>query len=300
MVRRALPVLLLLLGLAACRQEGPIDLEGLKGRAQGGDPAACRKLVDLLGVEAQGLNTRVYPILLELGDRAVPFLLAEAESADRVRREHVIALLGNLKARAAVTPIARVLANPQLERRYVAAWALGEIGYPQGVPPLIAALDDAEKEVRRAAVRALIKLNREAVPALIAYLPTASPQGGTGAVRALGDIADPRALDILLQQVNGSARQEIFLALGKLKDPRAEAALVAGLADPDWRTRMNAAMALGPLGGPAGAAALQKSLQDDVMVVREWSARSLEMITGKHARYRNDKGEEVLPYSIYH
>jgi HEAT repeat protein len=103
-----------------------------------------------------------------------------------------------------------------------------------------------------------------------------------------------------LARVDGPARGEVFLALGKLKDPRAEAALVRGLGDGDWRVRMNAAMALGPLGGTTAVAPLEKSLEDPELVVREWSARSLEMITGRHVKYRNARGEYVLPYSIYH
>jgi HEAT repeat protein len=161
-------------------------------------------------------------------------------------------------------------------------------------------LDDAEGEVRRYAVKALIRLNRLAVPLLLDYLPTASPRGELGAVRALGDIGDLRALEPLLARVNGPARQDVFIAFGKLKDPRAEAALIAGLADADWRTRMNAAMALGPLAGAQAQAALEKTLEDEVMVVREWSARSLEMATGRRFKYRNEKGEYVAPYSIYH
>jgi hypothetical protein len=54
------------------------------------------------------------------------------------------------------------------------------------------------------------------------------------------------------------------------------------------------------LGGPEAATALGKILEDEVQVVREWAARSLEMITGRHVEYRDEKGEYVLPYSIYH
>jgi HEAT repeat protein len=296
---RRLTVVLFLL-LAACRQGGPLDLEELKGRARAGDADAGRELVRLLGEEGEGVNSKVYPAVLEMGERAVPFLLEEVGTDDRIRREHVVAALGNLKAKKAAEPIADILGDADLQRRYVAAWALGEIGDPATVPALVKALDDNDGEVRRHAVRALIRFGGAAVPPLVAYLPGATPRGGTGAVRALGDIGDPRAVEPLLAQVNGPVRQEVFLALGKLKDPRAEAALVAGLADPDWKIRMNAAMALGPLGSPGAVSALKKTLEDEVTVVREWSARSLEMITGSHVNYRNEKGEMVLPYSIYH
>jgi HEAT repeat protein len=298
---RRLPFFLLLLALSACQQSNePVDLQALAGKARGGDNGALSKLVELLAVDANGVNDQVYAIVTELGAGAVPALLNKVNSADKVQREHVIAALGSLRTPEAIAPISQVLADKSLGRRYVAAWALGEIGEPAGIPALLSALNDADSEVRKYATRALIKLNQSAVEPLIAYLATAPPLGGAGAIRALGDIADPRALNSLLAQVNGVNREEVFLALGKLKDPRAEGALLKGLADSDWQARMNAAMALGPVGSTAAIAPLQRTLEDDVHVVREWSARSLEVITGQHLKYRNEKGEYVTPYTVYH
>lgn len=299
-MRRLFPLFLLLV-LSACQQGSePVDLQTLAGKARGGDNAAMKKLVDLLAVDANDVNGQVYTIVTELGEGAVPSLLKEVHSTNRSQREHVIAALGSLRAKGAIAPIGGVLGDKSLGRRYVAAWALGEIGEAEGIPFLLAALNDHDGEVRKYATRALIKLNQSAVEPLIAYLATAPQQGGAGAIRALGDIADPRALSPLLDQVSGGNREEAFLALGKLKDPRAEGALLKGLGDPAWRVRMNAAMALGPIGSAAAIAPLRRTLEDDVHVVREWSARSLEVITGQHLKYRNEKGEYVTPYTIYH
>jgi HEAT repeat protein len=297
---RRLLIFIAVLLLAACAERGPLDLEALSGKARGGDAAAFRELVSLLAVADNGVSGRAYAILVEIGEPAIPFLAERIAAADNEQREHVIAALGNLKVARAVPEIARVLADRKLGRRYIAAWALGQIGAPEGVPALVAALDDDDAEVRKHATRSLIKLNQAAVPALIDALPKASPRAEAGAVRALGDIADPRALEPLLARAEGPNRPEVILALGKLKDRRAESALIGGLVDPDWRVRMNAAMALGPVGGPACVAPLRRTLEDEVHVVREWSARSLEVVTGQHVKYRNDKGEYVLPYSIYH
>ncbi len=85
-----------------------------------------------------------------------------------------------------------------------------------------------------------------------------------------------------------------------MRDPRAESALIAGLNDPDWQARMNAAMALGPIGSEKSVAMLEQTLDDRVMVVREWSARSLSIITGKTVLYRDADGDLVEPYSVYH
>ncbi len=53
-------------------------------------------------------------------------------SEDKQQREYVIAALGTLKVADAVPAISTVLADQTLERRYVAAWALGEIGDAAG------------------------------------------------------------------------------------------------------------------------------------------------------------------------
>lgn len=286
--------------LAACSADPALDLDQLETNARGGDQPAVAQLVGLLSAGEAGVSERVYSIIIDLGPRAVPSLLDQVNTENKQQREYVIAALGTLKVVEAITPISGVLAAKNLQRRYVAAWALGEIGASDTVPALISALSDENSEVRRYATRALIKLNKVAVLPLLEYLGQAKGEGAAAALRALGDIADVRALDVLLAHARGEQRAEAFLALGKLRDPRAESALIAGLKDPDSLVRMNAAMALGPLGGKAAADALAKTLEDDIHVVREWSARSMEMITGKPVLYRNSHGEYVRPYLVYH
>ena len=292
--------LLTLAQLVGCSRDSAVNLEDLAARAKTGDHRAIVKLVELLAAPEGKVAERAYPAVVAAGAGAVPALLEQVGTPNRQQREYVIAALGTLKAAQAVAPIGRVLADRALERRYVAAWALGEIGGADGISSLIAALDDPNHEVRRYATRALIKINRPAVGPLVEYLQKASGEGAAGAIRALGDIADPAALDVLLAHAAGPQRAEAFLALGKLRDPRAAAVLIRGLDDADGQARMNAAMALGPLGGPRAVAALRHTLTDEVHVVREWSARSLEMITGQPVLYKNSKGEMVRPYNVYH
>jgi HEAT repeat protein len=300
MLRRIVITLCVLLSITACNTDSALDFEQLEARARAGDAEAVTRLAGLLSASEAELADRTYALLLELGQAAVPVLLDKVNSADKQVREYAIAAMGNLKVAAAVPAISKVLADTSLERRYVAAWALGQIDTAAAVAPLIAALDDTNSEVRRYATRALIKLNRLALLPLIEYLPRAQGEEAAAAIRALGDIADRRALDVLLEQAEGEQRGEAFLALGKLRSPQAESALIAGLTDADSRVRMNAAMALGPLGGSEAVPPLQRTLEDEVHVVREWSARSLEMITGRPVLYRNSKGEYVRPYKVYH
>lgn len=297
---RTLPSLILLLALAGCQDKAPIDPVALENAARAGDGQALTRLVQLLGHSENGVNDRVYPKVVALGKEAVPALLQQANSRDAILREYTLAALGTLRAPEGFDAMVKALQDTGFERRYIAAWALGQLGDARGVAPLIAALDDSNETVRRYATRSLIKLDRHAVAPMLAALPHASTRAAGYLIRALGDIGDARAVEALLDQVNGPNRALAFQALGKLKDKRAENALIAGLKDSDWRSRMFAAMALGPLGSSKAAAALKPLLDDPEIVVREWAARSLEMVTGQHVRYRNAKGEMVLPYSIYH
>jgi HEAT repeat protein len=290
----------ILLGLVTgCESDRtPLDFNALERQVRQGDEAALRKTAQLLGHPV--LSERAYALLMEQGETSVPFLMELIEDPDPARREAAIAALGNLGAPQAADRIAQILADTALERRYVAAWALGKINDPAFTGELITALDDANFEVRRQAVRALVRIHRPAVPALIEALPHASPQMARGIIHALGDIGDRRALEALLEQPHADHRAETMLALGKLRDPQATDALIAGLTDEDWQVRMNAAMALGPLGAQKAEQPLRQTLEDEVTVVREWSARSLEMITGQRTLYRNAKGEMVPPDNVYH
>ncbi|MDT8443456.1 MAG: HEAT repeat domain-containing protein [Desulfuromonadales bacterium] len=299
-MRRFFLVSLFALIMAACTTDPVLNLEQLEADARGGDQQAIEQLVGVLSERKAGVADRVYAIIIDIGNRAVPVLLQHVHAEDKQLREYVVAALGTLKVVDAIPALGDILATPALQRRYIAAWALGEIGDAAAVPSLLAVLADENSEVRRYATRALIKLNRAAVRPLIEYLAEARGEGAAAAIRALGDIADKRALEVLLERTQGEQRAEAFSALGKLRDARAESALLNGLRDPDSLVRMHAAMALGPLGSPAAAKALSETLEDDAHVVREWSARSLEMITGKPVLYRDSHDEYVRPYVVYH
>ncbi len=299
-MKRLLTVLLLSLLISACQNQRTLDLDTLAGQARGGDVSAGRELVRHFATATPEVNDRLYRIVIESGDAVIEPLLENIKSRHPEQRERVIAALGTLKVARAVPTIAEVLADTAYKRRYVAAWALGEIGAPDGIPALIRALDDDVMQVRRYATRSLIKFNQGAVDPLIAALDTSSERATAAIIRALGDIGAKRSLDPLLRHVSGPARNEAFLALGKLRDSRAEQALIQGLSDTEWQVRMNAAMALGSLGTPLSEAPLRLGLEDEVMVVREWSARSLSTITGHAVNYRDASGEMVAPYTVYH
>jgi len=283
-----------------CTRDTAVNLEELATRARTGELAAITRLVDLLAEPEGQVAEQAYPAVVAAGAAAIPVLLDKVDTADRQQREYVIAALGTIKAPTAVPALGRVLADRGGERRYVAAWALGEIASPDGIPALLGALDDPNNEV----------------PALCHPGPDQDqPPGGSAAdhpparrQRGKCRRGDPGPGRYCRPDSSrGTACPRGWPAAGGgLPGPR-QAPRPARRSDPDqgterWRlaVRMNAAMALGPLGGPRAAAGLRHTLADEVHVVREWSARSLEMITGQPVLYRNAKDELVRPYNVYH
>ena len=129
-MRRLGNLLISCLLLVACSTEPALDIEQLEADALGGDSEAIVQLVGLLGSADSAMADRVYPVVVATGEAAVPVLLNQVQSTNRQVREYVIAALGTLKVNQAIPAISQVLNDSHLQRRYVAAWALGEIGDP--------------------------------------------------------------------------------------------------------------------------------------------------------------------------
>lgn len=139
-------------------------------------------------------------------------------------------LVQKLKAKQDVGGFAKMLRDSKPSHRCEAARALGEIGGPRAVDPLLKALADDVSSVR------------------------------TDAATSLGNIRDPKAVDALMGVVrndgNASARFAAAHALGKIGDPRASEVLVEALKrgnpDSDGTTHVDFAAgdALGMIGGP--------------------------------------------------
>jgi len=141
--------------------------------------------------------------------------------------------------------------------------ALGEIGDPRAVEPLIATLQSEKSDVRQAAVRALGKLgDLHAVEPLIG---------------ALGDQATSSWGRYYVQEVAAEA-------LGRLGDHRATEPLIIALKGEDSHMRRTAAEALGKLGDSCAVKPLIAALKDQTedwegrYHVREAAAAALERI----------------------
>lgn len=295
-VPAALVSLLLLAGCGRVEKEIPLDQ--VIAAAKTGDAAATRDLVRRFAHPDPLVSEKAWEAVVALGDAAEPALIEGLSAANPSVAEFCAGALGGRAARAAVDPLTKALKTWPL-RRYVAAWALGEIGDPRAIPALVGALGDRDVEVRRYVARALVKFGRDATPALLKALDDPADQTRRYAVRALGEIRDPDSATALLA-LSGKVDRDVHLwALGRLGDRRGFEIVAAAAADPEPNVRLAAIQALNDLGDERAVPVLTSVLSDPEWIIREWAARGLESITGNRFRYRNQVGEDVYPYSLY-
>jgi putative heme-binding domain-containing protein len=131
---------------------------------------------------------------------AEPLIRLIENTEDFEVRRAAVRTVGELKASAAVNPLARLAAGKNAELRGAAAGAIARIGDPGAASALIELMENKEIEVRRAAVAAIgAERLRAMVPELIARM---------------GD----REL-----------REDVIAALSRMPDGRAAAAYLEGL-----------------------------------------------------------------------
>jgi HEAT repeat protein len=142
-----------------------------------------------------------------------------------------------------------------VEARRAAAGALGRIGDPLAVPPLVSALKDGDKAVREMAASALVRIGLPAITPLVAAL-----QGGATYVHvreaagALAKIGIPAIATLIAALKDGSytgTQSGALAALVQIGAP-AVAPLSAALSDADWNLRTAAAEALDKIGWQPG------------------------------------------------
>lgn len=288
----------LLLSQACGRTEAERPLGEVVEAARAGDAQALGDLIGRFSHPDRDEAHKAWEAIVDIGDAADGVLIKALESKNPTVAEHSAGALGSRGAKAAVDPLITALEG-WTSRRYVAAWALGEIGDARAIPVLIRTMGDENAEVRKYAARSLIKFGPEAVEALLEALGSASPEVRHYAVRALGEIRDERSVESLIA-MDGKVDEEVYLwALGRLGDSRGYEKVADAVADGDWRIRLAAIQALKDLGDERAVPLLEEILEDDEWMIREWAARGLESITGNRYRYRNQQGEDVYPYALY-
>ncbi len=274
-----------------------LDVADHVEKARAGDKGAVRALVRDLGAGERDTFIASYKALIELGSFARPFLMQGLSSEDPDIFEGCATALGNIGSREAVPVLIDMLGNKK-PRLYAAAWALGEIGDESAILPLVGVLNSGNQSLRKAAVRALIKIGPVVEKDVNKLLSSADPIAQRAAIRVVGEIRGKRSVSDLLS-IKGVNRDAAVWAMGRTGDGRVLGSVLAALADENWMVRREAAEALGSLEDSRAEPALTGALDDGETVVREWAARSLETVSGKQVLYLDETGEMVPPYNLY-
>jgi len=149
--------------------------------------------------------------------------------------------------------------------------ALGELGDPRGVAPLIGFLVGDNWLLRLVASKALVKIGEPSVDTLLSVVRDHGDwDARCRAVEALGQIGSAKAvgpLVELLRENDGPVQNEIINALGRLGDPASVEALTEALGTGDPEIHFRASKALVSIGKPAVnglSQLLQKHTKSDV------------------------------------
>jgi HEAT repeat protein len=209
--RRAVPVLIDAL------QAGNTPIAAANAIARMGDDRGVEAIIAAAG----NPDLRLWMVLAlgELGSpAAVPWLSSLVnDSQPAVRRVAKEAQwkIARLAMTDPVLSLGEVLAEEtSVERRMWSAFRLGELGQPQAIPVLIAALADREPSVQGRAAAALIRIGTPAVLAITQTATGASGQVQYYAVAILGYIGDQDEIAIL-RSIADESNDETVVAIAR-------------------------------------------------------------------------------------
>src|SRR5258708_12844212 len=140
-------------------------------------------------------------------------VLLEATRDNRLEmRETAIYILGIIGSRAGVPVRIDALHDPILSIRLQAAKALGRIGDVSAIPALLNALPGADEQMGGHIFSALVHLGHASVPSLMEKSKSQSAWIRWHCIRALGEIADGRALPVLIQALSDTDHSVAWMA----------------------------------------------------------------------------------------
>jgi HEAT repeat protein len=186
-----------------------------------------------------------------------------------------------------VPAFTRALTDRERDVRKIAAAALGKIGGPDVILPLVGALKDVSNEVRKTATEALEQAGApQAVEPLLIAARDTDHDVRKAVIKALGHTADPRAVPLLVSILKTREDDLIALATQALTHIGAPAVahLIPVLHDPDTLYREAATEAIVSIGAPS-LNALIETLRLAHSPVSEYAARILGRIGDPRAVY---------------
>ncbi len=209
------------------------------------------------------------------------FLVTLLEDPSEDVRRTAARSLGKIGHPAAVPALVLALSDPDPTVREYSAWALGQIGEDvtdEAAVHLAGALDDPHHAVNKAAAQALGNVGpRQPVRAFLKEALAVGERGRRRAVvEALMQLEVPGAYPGLVKALTDpdvAVRQGALAALGELADRRALVDFRRRLLrDPDAGVRTEAAYRIGKLGEAGDVPALERAATHDTNpTVRVWA-----------------------------
>lgn len=257
-----------------------------------------KKGIEKIKKSPKGVKWEGYRELRFIGLATVPYLveLLEDKTVDSGTKAMVCDLLGDLKAKEAVPVLIKVLEHKMHTVRAASSRALGVIGDPAAVKPLLGRLGDKEGGVRELATYALMNFNDSTIPPKVAVLLKDNEEYvRLAAIKLLGDKLDPKTTAAIRQAFQSEKIHEIrrlaAKALGDLKDTRSVDMLMKALTYEYTNrfVREECAISLGKIGDKKAIPALIEALKDDYKDIQLRASYSLKNITGKNFGRDHDK-----------
>lgn len=148
-----------------------------------------------------------------------------------------------------VEPLMALVAREQGRGAWTAVEILGELADERAFPTLVAALDSDNPMLAGMAVQALLHFEEQDIlPHLVKALPHVHIMTQQNIILALQDLADKRAVHLLIEQLDQvespTIRTAIIKTLGELGDPSAIEAIRPYEADSNHHVREWTAVAL--------------------------------------------------------
>lgn len=205
--------------------------------------------------------------LKRLGVRGMDTLVSLYPESDEIGRCAICTVVGDLAYRPGSMLIRNALTAQSHHVRSAAVTAAGKLGLTDCIAEVVSLLDDADPDVRAAAVsclHVLARIDRPSIQEVARQLEISDlSQQRREAVILYATLGDGERLTLLVKDENPSVRQAAVTSIGKLRFSSASNILLIALVDEDPDVRIAAAESLGEIGDKDIISFLKLALNDD-------------------------------------